>query len=42
MHTDKDVVYDIDDETEYNWWVQKGKPTEDIPDELLNIINGGK
>lgn len=42
MYTDKDVVYDTDDETEYNWWVQKGKPTEDISDELLNIINGGK
>ena len=42
MHTNKDIVYDIDDETEYNWWVQNGKPTEDISDELLNIINGGK
>lgn len=42
MHTDKDVVYDIDDETEYDWWVQKGKPTEDISDELLNTIKGGK
>ena len=30
MHTNKDIVYDIDDETEYNWWVQNGKPTEDI------------
>ena len=42
MHTNKDIVYDIDDETEYNWWVQKGKPTEDISDELLNTIKGGK
>lgn len=40
MHTNKDIVYDIDDETEYNWWVQKGKPTEDIPDELLKAHLG--
>lgn len=38
--TDKPVVYDIDDETEYDWWVQKGKPTEDISDELLKAHLG--
>ena len=35
MHTNKDVVYDTDDVTEYDWWIQKGKPTDDISDELL-------
>lgn len=40
MYTDKDVVYDIDDQTEYDWWVQKGKPTEDISDELLKAHLG--
>lgn len=35
IHTNKDVVYDTDDETEYDWWVQKGKPTDDVSDELL-------
>lgn len=38
--TDKPVVYDIDDDTEYDWWVQKGKPTEDISDELLKAHLG--
>ena len=38
--TNKPVVYDIDDDTEYDWWVQKGKPTEDISDELLKAHLG--
>lgn len=40
IHTNKDVVYDIDDDTEYDWWVSKGKPTEDISDELLKAHLG--
>lgn len=40
IHTNKDVVYDTDDETEYDWWVSKGKPTEDISEELLKAHLG--
>lgn len=40
VSTDEPVVYDWDDKTEYDWWVQKGKPTDDISDELLKAHLG--
>lgn len=32
VSTEEPVVYDWDDKTEYDWWVQKGKPIDDISD----------
>ena len=35
-NTKDNVVYDSEDDEEYNWWISKGKPVEDISQELLN------
>lgn len=35
QHTDKPVVYDTDDDIEYDYWIKRGKPVKDISEELL-------
>ena len=35
-NTDKDIVYDVTDKSEYDYWVVRGKPVEDISTEQLN------